>query len=277
MADTTDRSHGHARDLVSALGGSVGFDHAVRYYDETRDLSPEVREGSAELLADEFRGAENVIDIGAGTGIMAIPLAQRGVPIHGLDLSRRMLRELLKKARAARTSVPVIVGDATRVPMRDDSVDGVVMRHVLHLVTDWREALREVARITRPGGRFVVSITDYTGLYHEIQSRFLRAAGDLPVAVGLRPDDPATLDEAMAELGAVGSVLPLVYGHRTLTIWAFLRNMRRGVYTWTWAADEPTRERAVKEVRRWASAEFGDLHRPVEPSFEIEWRTYRFT
>ena len=264
-----------ARDLITAVGGSVGFDHAVEYYDETRDLSPEVQEEVAGLLCEEFRGASCVVEVGAGTGIVTVALARRGLPVIGLDLSVGMLEKLIPKARSEGVRVPVLVGDATRLPIADSSVDGVVMRHVLHLVTDWRTALAEVARIVRPGGRFVVSITDYTGLYHALQERFLHAAGDLPIAVGLRPDDPTSLERAMAELGATGHVLPVVRGRRTLTIWAFLRNIERGLYTWTWAADPATRHRAVSEVRRWAKAEFGDLHRPVESEFRIEWRSYR--
>lgn len=271
-----DRPLGLARDLVAAVGGSVGFDHAVGYYDETRDLSPEVQDETARLLSEEFVGAERVVEVGAGTGIVTIPLARHGVPVLGLDLSHGMLEKLIDKARDAGVRLPVLIGDATQLPFRDDSLDGVAMRHVLHLVSEWRTALAEVARIVRPGGRFVVSITDYTGLYHSLQERFLHAAGDLPVAVGLRPDDRELLDAAMRELGATGRLLPVVRGRRTLTIWAFLRNMERGTYTWTWAADDATRHQAVREVRRWAKAEFGDLHRPVEPEFEIEWRSYRF-
>ena len=277
MEHGIERSLGFARDLVAAVGGSVGFDRAVAYYDETRDLSPEVQEEIVGLLCQEFRGAERVVEVGAGTGILTVPLARRGVPIQGVDISAGMLEKLVDKARGEGVRVPVMVADAARLPIEDDSVDGVLMRHVLHLVSGWREALAEVARIVRPEGRFVVSITDYTGLYHDLQERFLHAAGDLPIAVGLRPDDPASLDGAMAELGATGRLLPVVRGRRTLTIWAFLRNMERGLYTWTWAADHETRHRAVSEVRRWAKAEFGDLHRPVEAEFAIEWRSYRFS
>jgi SAM-dependent methyltransferase len=151
------------------------------------------------------------------------------------------------------------------------------MRHVLHLVAEWREALREVVRVLRPDGRFAVSSTDYTGLYHTLQERFLHAAGDLPIAIGLRPDDSATLEEEMRDAGGIAGPPLIVRGRRTLTIDAFLRNMERSVYTWTWAADKRTCKQAVAEVRRWARAEFGDLRRPVEPEFEIEWRVFRFT
>jgi len=264
-----------ARDLLAAAGGSLGFDHAVEYYDETRGLSPEVQADTSRLLAGELVGASRVLEVGAGTGLVTVPLARAGVPIMGTDLSVEMLERLGHKAREEGLHIPFVVGDAIHLPFADDSVDGLVMRHVLHLVAGWRQALDEVIRVVRPGGTFLISISDYTGLYHTLQHRFLEAAGGLPVAVGLRPDDPAQLEGVMASLGAEGRMLPVVRGERTLTIAAFLRNMERGVYTWTWAAPAPVRHRAVREVRRWAHRHIGRLDRPVESEFEIEWRAFR--
>jgi SAM-dependent methyltransferase len=186
-----------------------------------------------------------------------------------------MLERLHEKADAEAVQIPSAVADASRLPFAADSFDGLVMRHVLHLVAGWREALDEVVRVVRPGGLFLVSITDYTGLYHSLQERFLHHAGDLPIAVGLRPDDPEGLVRAMASHGATGTVLPVVRGRRTLTISAFLKNIERGLYTWTWAASPATRRRAVREVRRWARHHVGRLDRPVEPEFEIEWWAFR--
>lgn len=274
-APTHPRPVRAARDLLSAVGGSLGFDRAVQYYDETRGLSPQVQEEIARVLKEELAGAELVLDVGAGTGLVAVPLAKAGVRTHGVDLSERMLERLVHKAHRARVRIPVAAGDATRLPYADAAFDGAVMRHVLHLVGAWRRALAEVVRVVRPGGTFLVSITDYTGLYHELQECFLHAAGDLPVAVGLRPDDPESLEAEMLELGARRSAIRVVRGERTLTIAAFLRNMQHGLYTWTWAADRDTRRTAVVEVRAWARDRFHDLHRPVEPQFEIEWRAFR--
>ena len=270
------RSGLRARDLLSAIGGSLGFDHAAGYYDETRGLSPEVQRTTARLLAGELGAATQVLDVGAGTGQVAVPLAHEGIRVIGLDLSPGMLHHLSARARHEEVDAPVLVGDATRLPFADDRFDGVVMRHLLHLVHEWRQALDEVGRVLRPDGRFAVSISDYTGLYHTLQERFLHEAGGLPIAVGLRPDDPATLEREMSSRGATMTAPLIVRGQRTLTIDAFLHNMERGVYTWTWAADHRSRRRAVAQVRRWARAELGDLRRPVEPEFEIEWRIFRF-
>jgi hypothetical protein len=126
-------------------------------------------------------------------------------------------------------------------------------------------------RVIRPGGTLVVSITDYTGLYREIQERFLEEAGGLPLAVGLRPDDPASLRRAMVQLGTQVRVLPMVRGRRTMTVEGFLVGIEDGQYSWTWAATEDQRRQAARTLRAWLVRRFGNLGRPVESQFVAEW------
>ena len=133
-----------------------------------------------------------MLEVGVGTGLLALPLSERGVRVDGIDLSAPMLDRAIAKSSACAT-VGFTVADATRLPFVDRAFGGAFIRHVLHLVPDWRQVLSEAVRVIRPGGTLVVSITDYTGLYQEIQERFLVEAGGLPLAVGLRPDDPASL------------------------------------------------------------------------------------
>jgi SAM-dependent methyltransferase len=163
------------------------------------------------------------------------------------------------------------VADATQLPFRDEVFDGAFMRHVLHLVPGWRQVLAEAVRVVRPGGTLVVSITDYTGLYREIQRRFLLEAGGLPLAVGLRPDDPGSLRRAMRELGTRVRPLPLVRGKRTLTVDRFLTGIEDGHYSWTWPATEERRRLAARKLRALLMRRFGNLGRPVEPQFAAEW------
>jgi SAM-dependent methyltransferase len=245
------------------------FDHAVPFYDETRGLSRGALRRTTDLLASQLRGCDRVLDVGAGTGLLALPLAERGFRIDGVDLSEPMLRNLLAKERAG--TIGVAVADATRLPFRSASFDGAYLRHVLHLIPEWVVVLAEVVRVVRPGGRFLVSITDYSGLYEEVQQRFLDEAGGLPLAVGLPPNDPASLVSAMGMLGAHGRCLPPVRGRRSLTLERFLHHIERGHYTWTWHASERQRTHAVRRLRAWLHRRFGDLDRPVEPEYVVEW------
>ncbi len=247
----------------------IVFDHAVDFYDETRGLSPEASRATTDLLASQLRDCQRVLEVGIGTGLMALPLAKHGFHVDGVDLSEPMLQRLREKISGS--GISLAVADATRLPFRTGSVEGAYLRHVLHLIPDWRTAVAEVIRVVRPGGRILVSITDYTGLYEEVQKRFLREAGDLPAAVGLQPDDPGSLTAAMSKLGARGHRLPPVRGRRALTLNQFLEHIDRGHYTWTWSATEAERRGASRRVRAWLDRRFGDLDRPVEPEYTVEW------
>ena len=196
-------------------------------------------------------------------------LVEHGFHVDGVDLSEPMLQRLREKISGSRISLAV--ADATRLPFRTGSVEGAYLRHVLHLIPDWRTALAELVRVVRPGGRVLVSITDYTGLYEEVQKRFLLEAGDLPEAVGLQPDDPGSLMGAMSKLGARCHQLPPIRGRRALTLNQFLEHIEQGHYTWTWPVPEAERRGASRRVRAWLDRRFGDLDRPVEPEYTIEW------
>ncbi|MGZ5298526.1 MAG: class I SAM-dependent methyltransferase, partial [Actinomycetota bacterium] len=250
--------------------GSVAFDAAADYYDETKALPPDALAATIDLLAAELGGSARVLDVGVGTGLLALPLVERGLHVDGVDLSAPMLRRATAKA-APCTRVGLTVADATHLPFRGGAFDGAFMRHVLHLVPGWQQVLAEAVRVVRPGGKLVVSITDYTGLYREIQGRFLLEAGGLPLSVGLRPDDPGSLRRAMLGLGARVRPLPVVRGRRTLTVDRFLTGIEDGQYSWTWPATDERRRHAARRLRAWLVRRFGDLGRPVEPRFAVEW------
>jgi ubiquinone/menaquinone biosynthesis C-methylase UbiE len=131
---------------------SVVFDRAADYYDETRGFPPGEETGVAAQFAQagNLTRQSRVLDVGIGTGRIALPLAAHVGSITGIDLSRRMMERLCAK----RTDEPVAVvqGDATWLPFPDGTFDAVTASHIFHLIPDWQGALDEVARVLRPGG-----------------------------------------------------------------------------------------------------------------------------
>ena len=89
------------------MTGSIGFDRAADYYDAIRGLSDEGVLQMTDALAAVFAGARRpVLEVGVGTGQIAVPLARRGVPVAGIDLSRAMLRKVLEKSRGGPSNRP---------------------------------------------------------------------------------------------------------------------------------------------------------------------------
>jgi demethylmenaquinone methyltransferase/2-methoxy-6-polyprenyl-1,4-benzoquinol methylase len=129
------------------------FDRVARRYDVTNTvlsggLDAGWRRATREALG--ARPGETVLDVAAGTAVSTVELAAGGATAIACDFSLGMLR-----AGAARR-VPKLAGDAMALPLADESVDGVVISFGLRNVADPDAALREFARVTRPGGRLVV-------------------------------------------------------------------------------------------------------------------------
>jgi SAM-dependent methyltransferase len=135
---------------------SINFDRAADFYDETRGFPPgEVPQIAALFVhAGNLSPSSRVLEIGVGTGRIALPLAAHVREIVGVDLSRAMLDRL----RAKQTSEPVqpLEGDVTRLPLASGAFDAVAATHIFHLIPAWELALEEAARVLRPGGVLLV-------------------------------------------------------------------------------------------------------------------------
>ena len=131
--------------------GSVAFDPVKSDYDRTRALPPRAQASVVKLLGRELRGRGTALEIGVGTGRIALPLASAGQPLVGVDLSLPMLERLRENA-GGRAPFPVTIADATRLPFGPGTFGGAYAVHVLHLIPAWRTALAELVRVVRPGG-----------------------------------------------------------------------------------------------------------------------------
>jgi SAM-dependent methyltransferase len=256
---------------------SISFDRAADYYDETRRLTDEARDAMTELLSGEIDGRDPTLEIGVGTGLVALPLHRVGAHMVGLDLSRAMVDKLLEKA-GGRPPFPIILGSATQLPFADDSFGSAIGRHVLHLIPGWRLAVAELFRVVRPGGVLLLNAGHKDeSPWRDIDEHLKEELGDRSRHAGLSPDDVAELDAEVARLGGTFRELPLVWQESDLTIERSLDELSSGIYSWTWAIDPPELERAIANTRVWALDRFGRLDEVLEPRFPHVWRAYDVT
>jgi ubiquinone/menaquinone biosynthesis methyltransferase len=96
---------------------------------------------------------QRVLDLATGTGDLALAAASRGASVVGLDLAPRMIR--LARAKPGAGRIRFVVGDMTSLPFPPASVDVVTTGYGLRNVPDLERALAEIARVLRPGGRFL--------------------------------------------------------------------------------------------------------------------------
>ena len=113
----------------------------------------------AELLG--VSAGQHVLDVAAGPGTSALRIASgTGARVHGVDLSADLVAAATERARSSGMAERVTfgVGDAEHLPVGDDSVDAVVCECALCIFPGRADAVREMARVVRPGGR--VGIAD---------------------------------------------------------------------------------------------------------------------
>jgi SAM-dependent methyltransferase len=133
---------------------------AARRYDTpgTGMFAREVLGPTVDRLAELAAGGR-ALEFAIGTGRVAVPLAERGVPVTGIELSPSMIDQLRTKADEA--TIPVIVGDmATTVAPEEYTLVYLVYNTISNLLTqaDQVACFRNAARHLIPGGRFVIEL-----------------------------------------------------------------------------------------------------------------------
>lgn len=260
---------------------SVTFDRAASYYDATRGFGP----GGAERVRDaivarlDLTHDSRLLELGVGTGRIALPFLEAGYRYAGVDLSRQMLAVLRGKLPAATPQPLLVEGDVTALPVATGVFDAALAVHVLHLVADWRATLREAARVLRrPGGRLLLAgdpgperslDADPATLIPPLQAQ--RAWRDALAAVGssgnvgqpgMRPGDPQVRAQLEA-LGATVDVEELTEFERPpLSARAVIQGYKDRIYSSDWARPDAEHAAAVARVERWLAEECADPDTP---------------
>ena len=138
---------------------------ADEYSQKPVDL-PDVFERKIEITRSRMRPDHTVLDIGCGTGSLALRLAPHASHVHGLDISSEMMRIADDKARTqAVDNVTFHTGpfDETLTQFEDASLDGLCAYSLLHLLEDRAAVLKHIHRLLKPGGFFVSSTVCLAG------------------------------------------------------------------------------------------------------------------
>ena len=252
---------------------STSFERAADYYDLTRRSSDDVMAASVRLIAAELAPRGRVLEIGVGTGQVALPMRAEGVDVVGCDLSPAMIEVL--RAKPGGAEVPLLLADATNLPVEDGVFGAAYFRWVLHLIPNWRRAMEELIRVTRPGGVVLGLLGDDAGRRREIKARCCQIAGVSGDAPGLAWGDTALLDKQMSSLGCRLRLIGPFEEDRVERLSKYLDDVAEGRYSWTWSIPEDTRRLAVEQVLPWVLERWGPIDRDLPVRFSYYWRCYQ--
>lgn len=175
------------------------FDGVADKYDFTNDVLSLGQAGAwrrAVAAAVDARPGERVLDLAAGTGTSSLPFQQAGASVVACDFSLGMLNV----GRTRNPDLDFVAADGMRLPFRDEAFDAVTISFGLRNMVDTTAALRELRRVTKPGGRLLVCEFSHptNGPFRTVYIEYLmRALPTIAKRVASNPDAYVYLAESI--------------------------------------------------------------------------------
>jgi len=137
---------------TSIYNSREGYDLAAADYDKKEAYLNSFEQDCWDYVLTDLRD-KDALDVGAGTGRLAVTLLRRGAKVTALDVSAKMLEKLHKKNPA----IKIVEGDAEDLPFESESFDLVTAAFVVVHLKDPAIFFKEAERVLRPGGELIVT------------------------------------------------------------------------------------------------------------------------
>lgn len=258
---------------------SISFDRAADIYDATRVHPHEVSQAIADSIQKLFPAPQKILEIGVGTGRIALPCAAKGQPYFGVDLSSRMLARLQAKKFALLHFPLVSLADAEKLPFPRHTFSGVIAVHVFHLVAGWQMALDEIRRVLTTNG---ILLNGYDWRSSDTPSAQMRDYWR-NLTEPLRPPENRVgagfegIIDYLLDRGATMDEWSVVEWSRTFVPLEYLDSMRSGAYSSSWRVSDANRAPLVDHLQEWASEQFGDLRAEFLETRRFIWQRFHWS
>jgi len=240
---------------------SIAFDRAAEFYDRTRGFPPGEDQPVSHLIRQTANttSSSRILEIGIGTGRIALPLAASVGSITGVDLARPMMERLQAKQNGEK--IFLAQGDATRLPLASAVFDAGVVVHVFHLIPQRKTALAELARVLRPGARLV---SCWTENFHR-QSWWEVWNSAIPGAAPIAKDPMDNwLDQLLRDNGWQAVTEDRVHDYSyQQSPQSFVDGLGQRLWSRTWSLTDEQLAESMRVTQDAINQEFADPTQPV--------------
>ena len=275
---------------------SLSFDPVAHLYDSTRGFPEEVIRQVVESIGLTVNGNSQArfFEVGVGTGRFAFPLVTSGYQYTGIDISEKMLSQLLKKLLAAgwqeevlpwgnmpdedlaqnppvqrlvhkenQGAIRLAIADMTAIPFSDASFDVVMAIHVFHLVSNWQKALQEAMRVLRPGGVLIRCWEENWQEYwkpgsHDIKNHWCTIVQEL----GGSTEHPGTSDQVVTEWlqkqGFETEQIAILRWQRRTTSRSIFEGIAQRAWTSTQVVPDTIFAASLERLQEWLEERYGE-------------------
>jgi ubiquinone/menaquinone biosynthesis C-methylase UbiE len=270
----------------------MSFDRVAHEYDATRGYPPGIDQQIVEAIVDTAQATSETtfVEVGVGTGRIAFPLASLGHTYTGVDISQKMVQELVSKLlhngwqqyqqawgslpdekgesvrqvsryrnSANNASMRLVLSDMTALPFCDASFDVVLAVHVFQLVDGWQRALLEVFRVIRTGGVFLHCWDEFVNVepwpIGETWAKFVRELGYEVKRPGA--EERSDVTNWLKEHGLQSQEIPVVQWEVSQTPRQALDQVTRRLWSSTWVVPDDIFAQSVARLESWAKDYFG--------------------
>jgi SAM-dependent methyltransferase len=220
------------------------------------------------------RHEDAVLEIGIGTGRIAISVAEHVRRLLGIDLSQEMMGVLKRKLAQANVRIELAQANAVRLPFPDDAFPLTYAVHVFHLVENWRAGIAEAMRVTKTGGHFVVSFhfrpqDSPNAQLRKQMHQFAQEYGVNTRRPGAQSD--REIFEEISKWDQAPRVVVCSAWREAEVPEKILEELDRQIFSETWLIPRDVMDRVVPRLRQWAEETYGDLKAPIENDYETRW------
>jgi ubiquinone/menaquinone biosynthesis C-methylase UbiE len=250
----------------------ISFDRVADIYDATRGLPDDVSERIADRIvtATDATPETRFLELGVGTGRIALPLVKRGFPFTGVDISEQMLARFREKSGDA-PNLTLITSDVTELPLAAGSQDVVLVVHVFHLIPEWRKALDEARRVLAPSGYFVWGGNEMPPEHPggRIRRQWTSIVRELGGELRPRYGDWEHMQAVITESGGRTACYRATVWSRAFRPIDLLNALHERTFSAGWEVSQEVLDEAHERLSRWTREEFGDLETPLEAQEEF--------